>query len=203
MRKIFVAVFLASTLASSAHAASITFDSWQNGPGNYVVTVSEGTRNSATTFDVTFRADNQTANITGLFFNFSPSFGTANPFISSPLADAGGIVMDVCLDGRSCGRGDSNLNGISINGSQNPVWDLVFRVDGQGSGNNRLSEGSFSFLANDLTLDDFYAVGLRAQGDKLWSAEAKRGAAQIPEPETLALLGIGLAGLAAARRLQS
>lgn len=122
-------------------------------------------------------------------------FYTSPSFTSGTDADVG------CNSSKAGGYGDSNGTfdlQLPDNGNFGNVNDLSFRLYASGT---NLNAADFNQLDqwNNLYLA-LHVGNIDKRGNSIWLGSAGGGSSQVPEPAVLGLLGLGLVGLAAARR---
>lgn len=219
MIRILKALVLALCFPAFAQAAVI-YSSWTSNegyPGNYVLTVTEVSGNLA--FDLT--VDPWNAEALGLFVDLGDYSltGAASLLDVSPSGQVSIFATDTTSNG--CGPG-CNLNGLFSNSTQ-PEWDFVFRLGSQGFQGIQSYSFTLSVVGTSFSESDLGIVGIRAQqlckpgytlddgdgnckgSDKSYGygVPSTPPPSQVPAPGTLALLGLGLLGLAGWRRLKA
>ena len=214
MKKLLAGIAMA--VCAQAASAAVVYDTWSTNEGisgNYILTVTQ----DADRLDFNLTVNPWNAEALGLFVNL----GNVNvgALTLSNVAPAGEVsVFATDTASNDCGEG-CNLNGLSIpaQAGDDGQWEMVFRLGAQGF--DGIQTFSFTVDSNilDLTEAMLGTVGIRAQqlcstgtlpngtncdgSDKSWGVPGEPNTPPpLPEPAMLGLLGLGLAGIAAARR---
>ncbi|MFA7664753.1 MAG: PEP-CTERM sorting domain-containing protein [Burkholderiaceae bacterium] len=218
MKKLLTGIVMA--VCAQVASAAVVYNSWTSNEGqsgNYILTITE----NAGALDFHLTVDPWNAEALGLFVNLGDV--DVGGLTLSNVTPAGRVLVtakDVQIaNGNLCGNG-CNLNGLKIpaQAGDDGEWEMVFGLGN--TGYDGIQTFSFTVESDqiDLTEDMLGIVGIRAQqlcdgsqtlpggacggSDKSWGLPVVPTTFQstVSEPAMIGLLGLGLAGIAAARR---
>lgn len=214
MKKLLAAMAMA--VCAQAASAAVVYDTWSTNEGisgNYILTVTQ----DADRLDFNLTVNPWNAEALGLFVDLgNVNVGALTLSSVLPAGQVSVFATDTTSD--DCGQG-CNLNGLPVGSGYDGEWEMVFRLGDQGY--DGIQTFSFTVDSNllDLTEAMLGTVGIRAQqlcpagttlpggisncggSDKSWGVPNDPNTPPpLPEPAMLGLLGLGLAGIAAARR---
>lgn len=213
-----ILAILAAALSATASIANatVTYNTWTSNEapnGNYIVTITD--TGATNLFNWKLTIDPWNAEALGLFVDLG-AVTISTPVTLTNVNPSGQVaVFATDTSSNGCGQG-CNLNGLSLPALIGGDWELVFRLAEQGF--NGIQTFSWTTPDFGLSESDFHTVGIRAQqlcaagqtlpdgscggSDKSYGGPVTivRQDTSVPEPGVLALFGIGLTGLVAARR---
>lgn len=217
-KRVLISALLATLGVFGQAQASVVYNSWTSNDaatGNYILTVTD----VGSTFNWNLTINPWNAEALALFVDLGTAvIGTPASVVLTNVNPVGQISVfatDTASD--NCGTG-CNLNGLALPVLVGGDWELVFRLGDVGYDGIQ----TFSWTTSDfgLTESAFGLVGIRAQqlcdagstlpssascggSDKSYGTPGGGGGGgsnEIPEPGTLALVGLGLLGAATLKR---
>ncbi len=191
MKKTMTSVVLAFSLAGAANAGIIDFD-FTGGSGQaafYDFTV-DGITTTAT---ATYNGFSNSADVT----RSGSGIGVNNSWLDSDQIDGSGREDYLTLSFSN----EVELLGFTFGHSDwNDEFDLY--VDGSAAGYNFDTDDGLAAFSPSTFLGSAFTVRANGGNDNFVISSMRISVADVPEPGTLALLGLGLAGLGLSRRRQ-